>query len=316
MHVCCGAYEHGLFGGVPRYDNQIKMTFPSRIIVRNKPELMHALSNFPNVRVIVDNHYALLVPQEVPCIIVHHGCAQEHIIRAPNRMDLLELAEAQRSIWQYRASKNTKVISISQFCTDMFTKHYALDYPHFRNILLPHCSEHASMGVAWSYTPRDTDQAIMVLGNFKGSSKGEQRMRAVESLSNGRISLCALSVQPMNLGSWAIQEFEERKARIYTQYDVFLQLSVFEGDSYATLDALCLGMPVVATDTGAFYKDVPEDCFVKVAWDAHPEEVCHAIFEARMRSHELSKKALDYCKMHRDFAAWQAKMREVVLEQN
>ena len=48
--------------------------------------------------------------------------------------------------------------------------------------------------------------------------------------------------------------------------DIFLQLSLCEGNSYATLDALVCGVPVVSSDVGIFYKDVPEDCFVKIDW--------------------------------------------------
>ena len=60
----------------------------------------------------------------------------------------------------------------------------------------------------------------------------------------------------------------KRKQNIYLQSDIFLQISNSEGNSYATLDALICGLPIVSSNVGLFYKDVPEDCFVKLEWDA------------------------------------------------
>ena len=34
-----------------------------------------------------------------------------------------------------------------------------------------------------------------------------------------------------------------------------------------TLDALLCGIPVVSSNVGLFYKDIPEDCFVKIEWE-------------------------------------------------
>ena len=45
-----------------------------------------------------------------------------------------------------------------------------------------------------------------------------------------------------------------------------MQLSNSEGNSYATLDALLCGLVVISSNVGLFYKDVPEDCFVKLDW--------------------------------------------------
>ena len=50
-------------------------------------------------------------------------------------------------------------------------------------------------------------------------------------------------------------------------------MSNSEGNSYATLDALACGTPVVSTKVGLFYKDVPEDCFVSLDMNRlHPGE--------------------------------------------
>ena len=47
---------------------------------------------------------------------------------------------------------------------------------------------------------------------------------------------------------------------------MFLQISTSEGNSYSSLDALLCGMVVIASNMGLFYKDVPDDCFIKIDW--------------------------------------------------
>jgi len=64
----------------------------------------------------------------------------------------------------------------------------------------------------------------------------------------------------------SIEDFNQEKQKIYVNSDIFLQLSVSEGNSYATLDAVMCGLVIIATDVGLFFKDVPDDCFVRLDW--------------------------------------------------
>lgn len=60
------------------------------------------------------------------------------------------------------------------------------------------------------------------------------------------------------------EEYNKEKQQIYLNNDIFLQLSLSERYSYSTLDAFLTGNVIVATDVGLTYKDVPEDCYVKL----------------------------------------------------
>ena len=93
-------------------------------------------------------------------------------------------------------------------------------------------------------------------------------------------------------------------------------MSLCEGNSYATLDALLCGIPVVASNVGLFYKDVPEDCYVKLEWEKngdakYVEERLRYAWEKR---EELSKNAREWYLKNCRFDEWIKKMRSIVTE--
>ena len=68
IHYCCGSYDQGAHGGVPRYDYHIKLAFPRRIFVagpQQKVPLLQFLEKHKgNVIVITDNHLACDIPND------------------------------------------------------------------------------------------------------------------------------------------------------------------------------------------------------------------------------------------------------------
>ena len=95
---------------------------------------------------------------------------------------------------------------------------------------------------------------------------------------------------------------------------MFLQISNSEGYSNAALDALLCGLPVVSSNVGLFYNDLPEDCFVKIPWEKNDdvEFVQEKLQYAWTHREELSKNArkwyLENCNLH----DWLIKMRQLV----
>ena len=122
-----------------------------------------------------------------------------------------------------------------------------------------------------------------------------------------------LSVSPID---GDIKDFNKRKQDIYLDSDIFLQLSLCEGNSYATLDALLCGVPIVASNVGLFYKDVPEDCFVKVNWqyNGNIEYVKDRLQEAWENRLQLSKNCRDWYLQNCSFSEWSEKTRNFIRE--
>ena len=111
-----------------------------------------------------------------------------------------------------------------------------------------------------------------------------------------------------------IQIFNQKKQDIYLNSDIFLQLSNSEGNSYATLDALLCGIPVVSSNVGLFYKDVPEDCFVKLDWTRNNDVkyVKEKLKYAWEHREELGRKGREWYMKNYRLENWISRMRNVI----
>ena len=67
----------------------------------------------------------------------------------------------------HRDPNHTRIISISQFCTDEFTKYYGETYTRFPLTKILHTSEldETKYKTSWNKTP-------VILGNWQGINKG------------------------------------------------------------------------------------------------------------------------------------------------
>ena len=86
IHYCCGSYDQGAYGGVARYDYQIKLAFPHRRFFQGpqqKKYMLQFLEKCDKPIVITDNHLSIDIPNKYPLILVHHGCAKTTADRNP-----------------------------------------------------------------------------------------------------------------------------------------------------------------------------------------------------------------------------------------
>jgi len=264
IHYCCGSYDIGDFGGVARYDSHIKLAFPNRKFFKGpeqKIQMLEYLYNTINPIIITDNHLVCDIPNKFKTFLVHHGVAKTHAIREPDWSPYWKnlCCSGQEKMLEYRTPDTTTIISISQFCTDEFTTYYNNTYTKFKNFKILHTSEFNEH----IYKHNWNDKPI-VLGNWKDVNKGALIIEKL-SQTTDKYSFKTLNTYPLNIND--IDNWIKRKQEIYLKSDIFLQLSLCEGNSYATLDALLCGIPVVSSNVGLFYKDIPEDCFVKIDWE-------------------------------------------------
>ena len=122
---------------------------------------------------------------------------------------------------------------------------------------------------------------------------------------------------PMNIypNKNNINEWNKRKQKAYLECDVYLQLSLCEGFSYAALDALLCGIPVISSNVGLFYNDIPDDCFVKIDWQRMNDEdyIEEKINYALINKKELGRKGREWYLKNCSFNLWKNKMQQVIL---
>lgn len=317
IHYCCGSYEIGDIGGVARYDYQIKLAFPERVFFRGSQQkhdmirfLQTQTQRHKQVLVITDNHLACDIPNEYPCILVHHGSALTHAEREPTWGEPWKslCCNGQQKMLQWRNPANTKIISISQFCYDEFYKYFGNLYTTFDIVHILHPSE-----LDEPFYLKHFNNNPKILGNWKGPNKGSLVIPKLQKRLSSQFSFHTLKVHLNQFGG-VVPSFNKAKQNIYLQHDIFLQLSMCEGNSYAALDALLCGLVVISTDVGLFYKDVPEDCFVKLNWTrindfTYIQENLEYAWKHKERlSRNARKWYLENCR----FSDWKQKMESLV----
>ena len=313
IHYCCGHFLQTT-GGVPRYDYHIFSAFPNRIFFQG-PNQKALLWNFlkqneknrENIVVITDNHLSCDIPNQFKTLLVHHGVAKTTALRNPDWEEPWKslCCKGQDIMLKYRHPMTTKIVSISQACTDDFINYYGDNYTKFNRITILHSSEfdETRYKKSWNKVP-------VVLGNWIHVKKGKKIIPYLkQNIPN--YTFRQLSV---NIDQNGYQDFVKRKQNIYLESDIFLQISNSEGNSFATLDALICGIPIVASNVGLFYKDVPEDCFVKLEWERNGDAkyVQEKLEYAWKHREELSKKSREWYMKNCRFTDWIDKMKQLI----
>ena len=155
----------------------------------------------------------------------------------------------------YREPETTRIVTISEFCTDEFNKYYGEIYTRFEIKKIFHGSE-----LNENIYKKNWNKKGVILGNWANENKGE---KVIEKIKDDKYNFKKLSIYPESVD---FEEYNEKNRKIYLEMIYFYNYH-YAKNSYATLDALLCGIPVVASNVGLFYKDVPEDCFVKIEWE-------------------------------------------------
>tara|TARA_Y100000816_G_scaffold281100_1_gene255264 strand:- start:54 stop:1910 length:1857 start_codon:yes stop_codon:yes gene_type:complete len=306
FHYCDGCYEMGNVGGVARYDYQLKLIYPQRIFIKgpqNISNLLTLLKIYDNsYNIFTDNHLSCDIPNKYNIYLVHHGCAKTTALRNPDWPEPYRslCVNGQDNMLKYRDTNTTKIISISSACSDDFISYYNEEYSKFKKIYIFHPSELDENIYKTSFNTNP-----IILGNWTHVKKGKNLIPIIKN------KLTNFKFQQLNIPMTkdiSIHNFN--KQQIYCNADIFLQISNSEGNSYATLDAMLCGLVIVASNVGLFYKDVPENCFVKLDWTKNNDidYVEKQIKYAWENRNELSKNARKWYLNNYKFNDWKYKM--------
>lgn len=318
IHYCCGSYDIGDFGGVARYDYHILLAFPHRIFIKGpqqKNYLLKMLSVLDDPIVITDNHLSCDIPNKYKVLLVHHGSALTHAEREPQWSKYWKelCCTGQKNMLKYRDSKQTEIISISKFCTDEFTRFFPKLYKKFNKTLILHTTELNYKRYKTSFN----NKKPILFGNFSGFLKGEHVFKKLKSLLNSNnynytIEKLNCKYNPRIHKSY--KEYNIEKQNFYLDRDIFIQLSLSEGNSYATLDAFACGNVIIATNVGLTYKDVPDDCYIKLDYKKinDIDYLLEKIKYAWDNRYVLSKNARQFFLDNCTFDKWNNKMFDIV----
>jgi len=310
IHYCCGSYDYGDFGGVARFDHHISIAFPHRIFVQgpqHKNYLLSLVKELDDPIIITDNHLSCDIPNSYNIILVHHGSALTHAEREPDWSPYWKklCCEGQKNMLKYRDPKRTKILSASTFCIDEFSRFFPEDYSKFVKDTLLHTSELKPI------SKRSFNDEPIIFGNFKGFLKGEHIFKKLEKTSYKVEKLNCYFDKKKHKN---YENYNDEKQKFYLDRDIFLQLSLSEGNSYATLDAFVCGNVVIATDVGLTYNDVPEDCYVKLDHKKinDLEYLKKKIEYGWQHRDELSKNAIEYFNNLCSFKGWKKNITNIV----
>ncbi len=237
-HLVSRTWAQGGRTGVPRFDYYLRKVFPE--IVSVNPQTSPRFDE--DDVVIADNHLALGVPDCVPCIVVHHGCAPYHYRVDPvwQNRETLRMSEDQKAVL---SRPRTIFVAPSAWVASVFREIAPPTYPE-RTFFIPHWVP--EIPVACGREDALKVRRPIVIGDWRTENKGSA-IWPILARAIPKFEFRVLEYDP---------DSEEARHRAYQSADVYLCLSLSEGCPYSVLDAEAARIPIVTTLTGCAL-DVP-----------------------------------------------------------
>jgi len=237
IHYTRSNYEMGSFGGVSRFDYEIRKVFPSIISVLRGSKINWNILDPVKTIIITDHSFVNEIPTQYKVIAVHHGMAAEHKRRNPDWQGDLYIQQQQNM----KRRKKTWFVGISKFTEQAAREHHDI----VDDAVILHAVDTLPITKA--------KQGYNVIGDWRTPSKGRD---LIQTLSNE----CA----EFNFNQLSCGKYD--KANGYEDQNIYLSLSACEGNSYAMMDAIACGIPVVATDVGLFGGNYDKRLGEKISW--------------------------------------------------
>ena len=318
IHYVCGMYPHD-FGGVARFDSLLAELFPKRIFLKAQEQATElynfCLENPLTTLVITDNQHACDVPQNIPCIIFHHGVARTHAERDPEWTPFVRdlCVNGQDAIFTHRLPYNTVFISISKFCSDEFSRHYGAEYAKFRSILLHVPVEKRISSIThndqFNMSSLKCGEKPRILGDWSTINKGSSIIPLLKEKLNDEFEFVQLKT-PKILD---VDQHRKNIATFYTRCQMYFQTSTSEGSSFASEDGLAYGLLVVASNVGQFY-ETPLNVAATYDWSKRKDIDYLASTIRTAWANRSQYNATEWMKEYLDWDKWATKLEAIVQE--
>lgn len=327
IHYVCGTYPFD-FGGVARFDSLLQDVFPHRIFMKAQEEsnklYNFCLENPLTTLVITDNQHACDVPQNIPCIIFHHGVARTHAERDPswNKQVRDICVNGQDQMFEHRLPHNTIFISISKFCSDEFQRHYKTQYEKFRKFLL-HVPVEKRISSEWALKKTKSNKYKFedpfnmstltestkprILGDWSTANKGSEIIPKLQQILKDEFEFVQLKTSPTQ----NVEQHRKNVEAFYKKSQIYFQLSTSEGSSFASEDGLAYGLLVIASNVGQFY-ETPNHVASTFDWKQRTDP---AFLAEKIRTSWKNREnynPVEWMNENLDWIKWSTRLTEIV----
>jgi glycosyltransferase involved in cell wall biosynthesis len=237
IHYTPTNYESGSLGGVARFDHELRKVFPQLKSILRQSNAPWFTFNPNETIVITDHSFIKEIPTQFKIIAVHHGMAAEHKQRNPDWNGDLYVQQQQGM----KDRNKTWFVGISKFTQDAAKKHHDI----IDDIVILHAVDTVPI--------TKPKQGYNVIGDWRTPSKGRDLIQKL------REECPEFIFNQLSCGKYD-------KANGYANQNIYLSLSACEGNSYAVMDAIACGIPVVATDVGLFGGDYDKRLGEIISW--------------------------------------------------
>lgn len=237
IHYTPTNYESGSFGGVARFDYELRKAFPNLQSVLRQPNISWVNINPKDVIIITDHSFIKEIPINFKVIAVHHGMAAEHKKRNPSWPGDTYVNQ-QKDMGK---RPNTWFVGISKFTERAAKDHHAV----IDDIVILH-------GVD-TKTDIPATKGRSVVGDWRTESKGSK------IIDNIRAKCDTFTFSNLKCG-------QHNKHTGYQNHNIYMCISYHEGNAYAVMDAIACGLPVLSTTAGLFDGDYDKRLGEVIPW--------------------------------------------------
>tara|TARA_Y100000004_G_scaffold129879_1_gene146485 strand:- start:10413 stop:11294 length:882 start_codon:yes stop_codon:yes gene_type:complete len=237
IHYTPSNYESGSFGGVARFDYELRKAFPSITSVLRQRDIPWYSLDINDTIVITDHSFIHEIPQPLKVIAVHHGMAAEHKKRNPAwDGDIYVRQQAGMS-----TRPKTWFVGISEFTKRAAKEHHGItDSAVILHGVDTKCDHEIKKGTS-------------VVGDWRTESKGAKIIDEIKA------TCTKFQFHPLSCGQY-------NKVQGYKSHNIYMCVSYHEGNAYAVMDAIACGLPVLSTTSGLFDGDYDERLGEVIPW--------------------------------------------------
>ncbi len=237
IHYTPTNYESGSFGGVARFDYELRKVFPEIKSILRQPNIPWFTLNANETIVITDHSFIKEIPTQFKVIAVHHGMAAEH-----KKRNVIWDGDAYVQQQEGMGKRpNTWFVGISKFTERAAKEHHGVT----DDTIILHGVE--------TKADKPVTKGRSVVGDWRTESKGSKIINDIRS-------------ECLNFTFNNLKCGQHNKQTGYQNHNIYMCISYHEGNAYAVMDAIACGLPVLSTEAGLFDGDYDPRIGEIISW--------------------------------------------------